>query len=101
MTYLRQQAACAPSPTIELWSAFTRRTVPSRPRSGARLRGMTEYQVTRWRELPSMVAARAGDEIVKAQLASRFQEAIDEAAMRLGETGAQAYLARRDSQPAR
>jgi hypothetical protein len=48
--------------------------------------------VTRWRELPSMVAARAGDEIVKAELASRFQEAIDEAAMRLGDTGADAYL---------
>src|SRR3954454_6798085 len=93
MTYLRQQAACAPSPTIELWAAFTRRTVPSRPGSGARLRGMTEYQVTRWRELPSMVAARAGDEIVKAELASRFQEAIDEAAMRLGVSGADDYLA--------
>jgi hypothetical protein len=48
--------------------------------------------VTRWRELPSMVAARAGDEVVKAQLASRFQEAIDEAAMRLGDTGSEAYL---------
>jgi hypothetical protein len=49
--------------------------------------------VTRWRELPSMVAARAGDETVKAQLAPRFQEAIDEAAMRLGDTGAEDYLA--------
>ena len=54
---------------------------------------MTEYQVTVWRELPSMVAARAGDEAVKAQLPSRFQEAIDEAAMRLGDTGAEDYLA--------
>ena len=54
---------------------------------------MTEYQVTRWRELPSMVAARAGDEIVKSELAPRFQEAIDEAAMRLGDTGAHDYLA--------
>ena len=54
---------------------------------------MTEYQVTRWRALPSMVAARAGDELVKSELASRFQEAIDEAAMRLGETGADDYLA--------
>ena len=48
--------------------------------------------MTRWRELPSMVAARAGDETVKAQLAPRFQEAIDEAAMRLGDTGATDYL---------
>ena len=54
---------------------------------------MTEYQVTRWRELPSMVAARAGDEVVKAELAPRFQEAIDEAAMRLGDDGADDYLA--------
>jgi hypothetical protein len=54
---------------------------------------MTEYQVTRWRELPSMVAARARDETVKAELASRFQEAIDEAAMRLGDSGAGDYLA--------
>ena len=58
----------------------------------ATLRHVTEYQVTRWRELPAMVAARAGDETVKAELASRFQEAIDEAAMRLGDTGADAYL---------
>jgi Virulence factor len=53
---------------------------------------VTEYQVTRWRELPAMVVARAGDETVKAELASRFQEAIDEAAMRLGDTGAEDYL---------
>ena len=49
--------------------------------------------MTRWRELPSMVAARDGDENVKTQLAQRFQEAIDEAAMRLGDTGADDYLA--------
>jgi hypothetical protein len=40
-----------------------------------------------------MVAARADDETVKSELASRFQEAIDEAAMRLGDTGADDYLA--------
>ena len=49
--------------------------------------------MTRWRELPSMVVARAGDETVKAQLAQRFQDAIDEAAMRLGDAGADDYLA--------
>lgn len=54
---------------------------------------MTEYQVTRWRELPSMVAARSDEETVKSELAPRFQEAIDEAAMRLGDTGADDYLA--------
>jgi hypothetical protein len=60
---------------------------------------VTEYQVTRWRELPSMVAARAGDETLKAELAPRFQEAIDEAAMRLGDTGADDYLLGWDRDP--
>jgi hypothetical protein len=60
---------------------------------------MTEYQVTRWRELPSMVAARAGDDTVKTELAPRFQEAIDEAAMRLGDTGADEYLLGWDRSP--
>ncbi len=60
---------------------------------------MTEYQVTRWRDLPSMVAARSGDETVKAELAPRFQEAIDEAAMRLGDTGADDYLLGWDRSP--
>jgi len=53
---------------------------------------MAEYQITQWREIPSMVVAREGDEVVKVQLAPRFQEAIDEAAMRLGDTDADAYL---------
>jgi hypothetical protein len=60
---------------------------------------VTEFQVTRWRELPSMVAARAGDETLKAELAPRFQEAIDEAAMRLGDTGADDYLLGWDRDP--
>ncbi|MFC7726526.1 virulence factor [Nocardioides sp. GCM10028917] len=54
---------------------------------------MAEYQVTRWRDLPSMLVVRADDETVKSELAPRFQEAIDEAAMRLGDTGADDYLA--------
>ncbi len=49
--------------------------------------------MTSWRDLPSMVAARDGEQTTKAQLAPRFQEAIDEAAMRLGDTGAEDYLA--------
>ncbi len=39
-----------------------------------------------------MVTAREGVIVAKAQLADRFQEAIDEAAMRLGATGSDAYL---------
>lgn len=54
---------------------------------------MAEIQVTYWRDIPSMVAARDGDDVVKVPLAQRFQEAIDEAAMRLGDVDADAYLA--------
>ena len=52
---------------------------------------MSEYQIMRWREIPSMVIARSGETTIKIMLASRFQEAIDEAAMRLGEIDADAY----------
>jgi Virulence factor len=54
---------------------------------------VTEYQVTYWRDLPSLVVAREGDQLTKSPLPARFQEAIDEAAMRLGDTGSDAYLA--------
>lgn len=53
---------------------------------------MAEFQITRWREIPSMVSAREGESLVKISLSTRFQEAIDEAAMRLGDVGADAYL---------
>jgi cvfA/B/C family virulence factor len=54
---------------------------------------VTEYQVTYWRDLPSLVVARDGENVTKAPLAPRFQEAIDEAAMRLGDTSSDDYLA--------
>jgi len=54
---------------------------------------MSEYQITSWRDLPSLVTSRNGADIAKVQLASRFQEAIDEAAMRLGETSSDDYMA--------
>jgi hypothetical protein len=54
---------------------------------------VTDYQVTYWRDLPSMVVVRDGDDVTKSPLAPRFQEAIDEAAMRLGDTGSDDYLA--------
>jgi hypothetical protein len=53
----------------------------------------SEYQVTYWRDLPSLVVARQGEHVTKSPLAPRFQEAIDEAAMRLGDTGSEDYLA--------
>jgi hypothetical protein len=54
---------------------------------------VAEYQVTFWRDLPSLVVARDADDVTKGPLASRFQEAIDEAAMRLGDTSSDDYLA--------
>jgi Virulence factor len=54
---------------------------------------MAEYQITSWRDIPSMVVARDGDDVTKIQLSARFQEAIDEAAMRLGEVASDDYLA--------
>jgi hypothetical protein len=59
---------------------------------------MTEYQLTSWRELPSLVVARTSaapadsESTVKAPMPPRFQEAIDEAAMRLGDIASDAYL---------
>lgn len=52
-----------------------------------------EFQVTYWRDLPSMVIAREGEQVTKVPLAGRFQAAIDEAAMRLGDVGSVDYLA--------
>lgn len=49
--------------------------------------------MTYWRDLPSLVVARDGDDVAKSPLAGRLQAAIDEAAMRLGETGSEDYLA--------
>jgi hypothetical protein len=54
---------------------------------------VTDYQVTYWRDLPSLVVARDGEQVTKSPLAPRFQEAIDEAAMRLGDIGSDEYLA--------
>jgi hypothetical protein len=54
---------------------------------------VTEYQVTYWRDLPALVVVREGEAVTKGPLAQRFQEAIDEAAMRLGATDTDAYLA--------
>ena len=54
---------------------------------------MAEYQITYWKEIPSMVSAREGRrERAKAELSERFQVAIDEAAMRAGLIGSDAYL---------
>ncbi len=44
---------------------------------------MAEYQITYWRDLPSMVTAREGRRnTAKVELSQRFQDAIDRAARR-------------------
>jgi Virulence factor len=53
---------------------------------------VAEFRVTYWRDLPSLVTARAGGHTAKAALDARFMVAIDEAAMRLGATDSDAYL---------
>ncbi|MEY3470045.1 MAG: hypothetical protein RLZZ575_505 [Actinomycetota bacterium] len=53
---------------------------------------MSEYQITSWKNIPSLVTVREGDKVVKTQLPQRFQEAIDEAAMRLNKTDADSYM---------
>lgn len=52
---------------------------------------MSEFQITLWHQIPSMVVARDGEQTIKIMLPTRFQEAIDEAAMRMGEIDADAY----------
>jgi hypothetical protein len=53
---------------------------------------VSEFRVTWWRDLPSLVTARNGEHTAKAPLDARFMIAIDEAAMRLGATDSNAYL---------
>lgn len=54
---------------------------------------MAEYQITYWKDIPSMVTAREGRrERAKVELGQRFQIAIDDAAMRAGLIGTDAYL---------
>lgn len=52
-----------------------------------------------WRDIPAQVIVQRGGTREKVQLSSRFQEAIDQAAMRAGKGGSDAYLAewRRES----
>jgi cvfA/B/C family virulence factor len=60
---------------------------------------LPELTVIWWRDIPAQVTAKEGRTSARAQLAERFQEAIDAAAMRAGLIGSDAYLAewRRES----
>jgi hypothetical protein len=54
---------------------------------------MPDLTVIWWRDIPAQVTAGSGRGATRAQLADRFQEAIDAAAMRAGLLGTDAYLA--------
>jgi hypothetical protein len=60
-----------------------------------------ELTVIRWRDIPAQVVARSGRESVKRELSSRFQVAIDRAAMYAGLFGTDDYLSEwaRDTRP--
>ena len=55
---------------------------------------MTEYQLTSWRDLPSLVVAREGEHVTKSPLSPRFHDAL-RAVLRdtgcLGEPALKAY----------
>jgi hypothetical protein len=51
-----------------------------------------EYQIVSWRDIPAHVKVRAGRARVSRSLSERFQQAIDEAAMRAGKSGSDEYL---------
>jgi hypothetical protein len=45
-----------------------------------------------WRDIPAQVIAKQGRKTAKVMLSSRFQEAIDRAAMRAGKGSSDAYM---------
>ena len=54
---------------------------------------MATLTIIYWRDIPSQITVKAGRRTAKRQLADRFQEAIDIAAMRAGAHGTEDYLA--------
>ncbi|MEX0787793.1 MAG: virulence factor [Anaerolineales bacterium] len=61
---------------------------------------MSLIQIVYWRDIPAQVKAREGRTRVSRPLPTRFQEAIDSAAMRAGASETDSYLAEwRTSEP--
>lgn len=60
-----------------------------------------QLTVILWRDMPAQVVAKEERKAHKIELAPRFQQAIDRAAMRAGSIGTDAYLEdwRRESRP--
>jgi hypothetical protein len=52
----------------------------------------TSCEIVYWRDIPAQVRARAGRQRASLPLSDRFQQAIDEAAMRAGKSDADDYL---------
>ena len=57
--------------------------------------------VIQWRDIPAQVVAKQGRRAHRIELAPRFQQAIDRAAMRAGAAGTDEYLEdwRRETRP--
>ena len=54
---------------------------------------MVKFQTVYWRDIPAQIKGKEGRQRVGRPLSTRFQVAIDEAAMRAGLDGSDAYLA--------
>ncbi len=54
---------------------------------------MASVVIVYWRDIPAQVQVRAGRRRERCQLAERFEQAIDRAAMRAGAKNEDAYLA--------
>jgi hypothetical protein len=54
---------------------------------------MAQLMVVYWRDIPAQVIVKSGRQTAKRELAPRFQEAIDRAAMRSGAHETDSYLA--------
>lgn len=52
-----------------------------------------EYRVIHWRDIPAQIKVRNQKQRAGRLLSPRFQVAIDEAAMRAGKAGSDAYMA--------
>jgi len=54
---------------------------------------MAQMTIVYWRDIPAQVIVKQGRQTARRELAARFQEAIDAAAMRAKAIGTDAYLA--------
>ena len=61
---------------------------------------MPDVTIVYWRDIPAQVIVGKGRRGAKRQLAERFEQAIDRAAMKTGAAGTDAYLAEWRKAPA-